>query len=213
MTPTPVVLDLPFRRKWLTQNSPARRIPSHGTHAFGVTYAVDFVPVDDDGRSAPRSWRALLAPEPPEHFVGFGRPILAPAAGTVVAVHDGEPDHAARRSQLTLIPYALGQAGRARAGIVGLAGNHLVLALGRGGPYVVLAHLRRGTILPRPGDVVARGDLVAECGNSGNSTEPHLHLQVTDSLDWRRTHGLPMVFRRPGGDGVWMPDESELVDA
>lgn len=208
----PVVLDLPFRGLWLARNSPARRVPSHGTHALGVTYAIDFIAVDDRGRPAPRTWRTVLSVEPPEGFRGFGAPILAPVAGTVVGAHDGEPDHVARRSQLTLVPYALGQAGRVRAGAGAVAGNHVVLALAPTGPFVLLAHLRRGTLAVAPGDVVAAGDRVGECGNSGNSTQPHVHVQVTDSTDWATARGLPMTFRR--GDGsTWLPEESEIVRA
>jgi hypothetical protein len=59
---------------------------------------------------------------------------------------------------------------------------------------------------------------VGECGNSGNSTQPHVHVQVTDSVDWASARGIPMVFRRPGAaaggpTGTWMPAESEIVDA
>jgi hypothetical protein len=213
----PVVLELPFRGRWLARQSPARRVPSHGTHLFGVTYAIDFVAVDADGRPAPRTWRTAFSVEPPEIFHGFGAPILAPVPGTVVETHDGEPDHEARRSQLTLVGYMLGQAKRARAGPAAIAGNHVVIALDGGGPFVLLAHLRRGTVAVRPGDTVAVGDRLGECGNSGNSTQPHVHVQVTDSTDWATTRGLPMVFRRPGamnqGRQTWMPEESEIVDA
>jgi hypothetical protein len=212
---TPIVLELPFRGRWLARNSPARRVPSHGTHALGTTYAVDFIAVDERGRSAPPSWRSVLSVEPPEAFAGFGQPILAPAAGTVAAVHDGEEDHEARRSQLTLLPYMLGQAGRVRAGHAAIAGNHVVIALGPAGPYVALVHLRRGTVGVRVGDVVAPGDAVGQCGNSGNSTQPHVHVQVADSLDWSRARGLPMAFRfrRATTDDivVGMPAESEIV--
>ena len=112
-----VVLDFPFRGTWRVENSPARRVPSHGTYTFGTSHAIDFVAVTDRGRSAPRTWRSLVAAEPPEIFRGFGQPILAPLSGTVVLTHAGEPDHEARRSQLTLVPYMLGQAERVRAGI------------------------------------------------------------------------------------------------
>ena len=209
-----VVLDLPFRGRWRARNSPARRVPSHGTHAFGVTYAIDFVAVDDRGRTAPRTWRTLLSVERPELFRGFGQPLLAPVAGTVVAAHDGEPDHEARRSQVALVPYALTQGRRARAGAAALAGNHVVLALGPAGPFVLLAHLRRGSVCVRPGDAVAPGDRLGACGNSGNSTEPHVHVQVTDSTDWPTARGLPLAFRRAVGPGPspWAPAESEVVD-
>lgn len=215
----PVLLDLPFRGLWLARNSPARRVPSHGTHAFGVTYAIDFIAVDGHGRPAPRTWRTVLAVEPPGVFRGFGEPILAPAGGTVVAVHDGEPDHSARRSQITLVPYALGQRQRVRAGAAAIAGNHVVIALGPDGPFVLTAHLRRGTVRVAPGETVRAGDQIGECGNSGNSTQPHVHVQVTDSVHWPSARGLPMAFRRrhPGGDNTvepaWMPAESEIVDA
>lgn len=205
----PVVLDLPFRGRWRAEMSPARRIPSHGTTLFGTSHAIDFVAVDVAGRSAPRSWRRAFATEPPEIFVGFGAEILAPVAGRVVAVHDGEEDHEARRSQLALVPYALGQAGRARQGHHALAGNHVVIEPGPGGPVVLLAHLRRGSVRVEAGERVRVGDVVGECGNSGNSTEPHVHVQVSDSSDWDLAKGVPLTFRP--ADGVRVPEEGEVV--
>lgn len=218
MTDRQVTLDLPFRGRWLARNSPAQRIPSHGTHRFGTTYAIDFIAVDDHGRSAPRSWRSVLAIEQPERFVAFGKAILAPASGIVAATHDGEPDHVARRSQLALIPYALGQPRRVRRGLPAIAGNCVAIALEPSGRYVWLVHLRRDTIRVRPGDEVAAGEQVAECGNSGNSTQPHIHLQVTDSTQWQTAHGIPITFRnyRRVKDGhvvtTGIPAESEIIE-
>ena len=208
----PVVLDYPFRGRWLARNSPARRIPSHGTHLFGVTYAIDFIGVDDHGRPAPFTWRTALATEAPELFAGFGRPILAPAAGTVVATHDGEPDHEARRSQLALVPYLLTQRERARGGAVGLAGNHVTIALSPHGPFVLLAHLRQGSVSVRPGDTLSTGQPIGACGNSGNSTQPHVHVQVIDSLRFdEAARGVPLAFRHPGDPDARVPAESEIV--
>ena len=208
--PEPVVLAYPFTGLWRVENSPARRVPSHGTSAYGVSHAIDFVAVDERGLSAPRTWRTWVGVEPPEGFAGFGSPVLAPVGGTVVAVHDAEPDHEARRSQVRLAAYALGQAGRARRGIVGLAGNHVGIALADGGPYVLLAHLRQGSALVSVGESVDVGQQVGECGNSGNSTEPHVHVQVSDSLDGIGARGLPLAFR--GDDGVVrVPAEGEVV--
>ncbi|MFC5789947.1 M23 family metallopeptidase [Agromyces tardus] len=213
-----IVLELPFRGRWMARNSPARRVPSHGTHLLGTTYAIDFIPVDAAGRSAPRTWRAFVATERPDFFHGFGAPILAPAHGTVVLAHDGESDHEARRSQFALVAYALSQATRVRAGAAAIAGNHVVIALASDGPYVLLAHLRAGSVRVRAGDEVRVGAEIGRCGNSGNSTQPHVHVQVTDSVDWARARGLPMSFRRPGvASGAdasgWVPGESEIVDA
>ena len=206
----PVILSVPFLGPCRVQNSPANRVPSHGTDAFGSSYAIDLVPLDEQGRSAPRAWRGLVTTQPPEVFIGFGRPILAPATGRVVLVHDGEPDHEARRSQIALVPYMLGQSRRARRGAPGLAGNHVVIAIGPNGPFVLLAHLQRGSVQVHPGQPITVGAPVARCGNSGNSTEPHIHLQVSDSTDWTSAHGLPFAFSRPDGS-TWLPTNSQTI--
>ncbi len=190
-------------------NSPATRVPSHGTDLMGTTYAIDLVPVDDRGRSARWHWRALVATEPPESFVGFGAAVLAPHDGTVVVAHDGEQDHAARRSQLALLPYMLGQARRLRAGDGAIAGNHVAIAIDADGPFVLVAHLRRGSLLVRPGERVRAGEPIGQCGNSGNSTQPHVHVQVSDSLDWSHAQGLPIAFETPGGPEL--PADSQVV--
>lgn len=207
-----VVLRLPFRGRWRVQNSPANRVPSHGTRLFGTTYAIDFVPVDGRGRSGRRGWRSVLATERPELFVGFGVPILAPAAGTVVATVDGELDHEARRSQLALIPYALSQAQRVRQGVRAIAGNHVVIAVGTNGPFILVAHLQRGSVSVEAGAEVEAGQVIGRCGNSGNSTQPHVHVQATDSTNWSTARGLPIVFEHPSGTGEgWLPRNGDTV--
>lgn len=213
-SPDPIVLTFPFTGMWRVENSPARRVPSHGTEAFGVSHAIDFVAVDGGeggrGSSAPRTWRTWFGGEAPEGFVGFAKPVLAPIGGEVVAVHDSEPDHEARRSPLGLMAYALGQAHRARLGIVGLAGNHVVIEIAPSGPFVLLAHLKQGSAAVRVGDRVEGGQLVGECGNSGNSTEPHVHVQVSDSIGGIEAKGVPVTFRGPDGR-VRVPGEGEIV--
>jgi hypothetical protein len=198
-TPAPgaVVLSLPFEGRWMARNSPARRIPSHGTDLLGERYAIDFLGVDRRRRTAPSgAWGALFGSEPAERFFAFGRPILAPSTGTVVTVHDGEPDHVARRSQLSLLPYALGQAARLREGLHAIAGNHVIIELDGGAGFVALVHLKSGSVRVSERDRVQTGQRLAECGNSGNSTQPHVHLQVMDSMDLAVARGVPMVFRQ-----------------
>ncbi|AIY00039.1 peptidase M23 [Arthrobacter sp. PAMC 25486] len=197
-----VLLALPFTGKWLVQNSPLRRVPSHGTELLGSSWAIDFVGVDNAHWSAPlRDWRTLLATEPPERFFSFGRAILAPADGVVVAAHDGESDHSARRSQLALVAYMLGQAGRLHQGVAAVAGNYVILELnGTGvlkesGAFVALVHLRAGSLRVGVGETVVAGAQLAECGNSGNSTQPHVHLQAMDSADLSVARGLRVAFQ------------------
>lgn len=109
-----------------------------------------------------------------------------------------------------LVPYMLGQPRRARLGAPGLALNHIVIAISADGPFVLLAHLQRASVQVQPGELVRVGTPVGRCGNSGNSTEPHLHLQVSDSTDWTSARGLPFVFHR--GDGsAWVPTNTDIV--
>lgn len=190
---------------------------------YGGRYAIDFVGVDDRHRTAgSRSWRTFLATEPPELFFAFGRPILAPVDGTVVAIHDGEPDHEARRSQPALIPYALTQGARVRQGVGAIAGNHVVLSVAGSQVFVALVHFQAGSIQVSVGDEVAVGQQIARCGNSGNSTQPHVHMQAMDSDDLSAAQGVPMRFRQfrewPSGPGrnhvrdLAVPGERAVVE-
>ena len=195
-------LAYPFTGRWLVQNSPANRVPSHGTRAFATSYAIDFVPVTDSGRSAPFTLRSLVRPEPPERFPGFGRPILAPLDGTVVAAYDDAADHPAYRG-LPSVGYALTQQRRAAMGWTALAGNHVLIE--RDGTVVALCHLQRGSVQVRPGQRVEVGDVIARCGNSGNSTEPHLHLQAIDRPGIAHAQAVPLTLHGS------LPSNGELV--
>lgn len=199
-----VDLDFPFTGRWLVRNSPADRVPSHGTSAFASDHAIDFVAVDRAGRSAPFTLASLLRPESPHGFTGFGHPILAPVTGSVVVAHDAEPDHAAHRG-LPSIGYALTQGRRAAQGWAALAGNHVLIDVD--GVIVALCHLRQGSLAVATGQRVRAGDVVARCGNSGNSMEPHVHVQAIDTADVARARAVRMTFR--GG----MPRNGEIVDA
>ena len=157
----------------------------------------------ETGRSAPITLGTLIRPEPADRFPGFGRPILAPIAGTVVATHDADPDHAAYRG-LPSIGYALSQGRRAAAGWRALTGNHVLIQTS-GGPVVVLCHLQLGSVEVAVGQEVAIGDVVGRCGNSGNSTEPHLHLQAISGQDL--SEATAVRFTLPGG----LPRNGEVV--
>lgn len=200
----PIDLAYPFAGPWLVQNSPANRVPSHGTHLFATSYAIDFVPVTDAGRTAPITIRSLVRPEPAERFPGFGRPILAPVAGIVLAAHDNEPDHPVYRG-LSSIRYALTQHRRAAAGWVALAGNHVLIE--SGGTIVALCHLRQGSVEIHAGQQVQIGDALARCGNSGNSTEPHVHVQAIDNRDIERANAVRVTFNGS------LPANGEVVQA
>lgn len=150
------------------------------------------------------TFSTLLQREAPDRFPGFGRPVLAPAEGTVVATHSRAADHDALRG-LASIGYALTQRRRAAAGWVALAGNHVLIQMDSG-IVLALCHLQRDSVCVQPGQWVRRGEAVGRCGNSGNSTEPHLHLQAFDGPDPDHARPVPITF-----DGA-LPRNGEVVD-
>ena len=201
----PVEVALPVAGRWLAFNSPADRVPSHQLHAYGQTYAIDLVHDPADGGRPGLAWWPPA--RRPEDFPGFGRPVLAPADATVVRAHDGERDHWSRTSPLAMLYVVLEGMVRELLGPGRILGNHVVLDLG-GGVYAALAHLRRGSVLVRPGDRVAAGQQLAACGNSGNTTEPHLHFQLMDHPSVLLAAGLPLRFAHyqvAGADRAGVP--------
>lgn len=192
-----VIGSLPFTGRWLVGSTPAQKVPSHGTDMFGVGYAIDFIAVDERNRTSPKvSWRSLLSTEPPEIFYAFGQPVLSPVSGTVVTVHDGEPDHEARRSMVALLPYMLSQASRIRSGVGAIAGNYIIIAPDDSDAFIAIVHLQLGSIRVVQGQHVSEGQHIANCGNSGNSTQPHIHIQAMSSTDLSVARGVPLFFRR-----------------
>jgi hypothetical protein len=122
----------------------------------GQSYGVDLVQVDGFGRRA----RSPFSPNLADYFI-YGREVLAPCDGRVVAAADGRPDM--------------------RPGVRDpdrdqLAGNFVLL--GCGAHEVLLAHLQPGSVRVTPGEEVNTGALVGFVGNSGNTDEPHLHVSV-----------------------------------
>lgn len=111
-----------------------------------------------------------------EDYFCFGRPILAPAAGEIVDVIRDVDDN---------VP---GQLNAEQA-----TGNRVVIDHGHG-EFSLLAHLRRGSLRVKSGDRVASGDHLGDCGNSGHSTEPHLHYQLQNGPQFGSSAGLPAQF-------------------
>ena len=190
VTAPPSLLRYPVRGRWVAVNSPATRVPSHGLHAYGQTYAVDLVHVPAGEWSPQLGWGGPHT-RPPEAYPGFGQPVLAPADGVVVAACSTRSDHGARTSWpgvglMVLEGFVLELTGR-------ILGNHVVLEVAPS-RYVALAHLRRGSVRVAVGDWVSAGDVIGECGNSGNTSEPHVHMQVMDHRRFQLAAGLPMEF-------------------
>lgn len=191
----PVTVRPPVSGRWQAVHTPADKVPSHGLHAYGQTYALDLT-VPHDRRSS-RWWPIARAPE---EFPAFNRPVSAARAGTVVRAAGWQRDHRSRDSLPGIAFVLLEGLLRELLGPSGLLGNHIVLAHDDG-TYSTYAHLKRGSLRVDPGQRVEAGQIIAACGNSGNSTEPHLHFQVQDRPSLLIAAGLPVTFENVLDDG------------
>ena len=190
-----VVVDLPLRGEWVAGTSPADRIPSHGTDVLAQRYAFDFVRMDRRGRLYPGGQlRAGLVGVPLGAVYGYGQPIHAPLDGIVVASHDGIPE-----PQRIFLAAVIARVARNTLtfrpghGFDRLAGNHVIVR--SGDVFAAFAHLATGSVRVTPGQTLVRGDVIGLVGHTGNSTAPHLHVQLMDGPDPRTAHGLPCAFR------------------
>ncbi|WP_329039374.1 M23 family metallopeptidase [Streptomyces sp. NBC_00178] len=194
---SPVEIAPPVTGRWTALNSPADKVPSHGTHGYGQSHAIDIVAEPGTGGRPPFRWLWPVV-RPNTDFPAFDAPVLAVADGTVVHASGGRRDHLSRNSGPALAYLMLVEASlRDMSGARGIFGNHVVLDLGEG-VYAVYAHLRRGSLQVAAGDTVREGQPIARCGNSGNSTEPHVHFQLTDHPDLDVARGVPFTWRGVG---------------
>ncbi|MQS38451.1 M23 family metallopeptidase [Streptomyces katsurahamanus] len=215
--PAAVEVDPPVAGRWSALNSPADKVPSHGTHGYGQSYAID-ITAEPSSESSPgadgtvpgRPGFAWLWPlvRRPGAYPAFGAPLYAVADATVVHASGGQRDHLSR-SSLPMVLYLLliESAARDMAGPARVFGNRIVLDLGDG-VYAAYAHVQRGSLAVREGERVRAGQLLARCGNSGNSTEPHVHFQLMDSPDLDAARGIPFRWR-----GVGVPANGGIFDA
>ncbi len=132
-------------------------------------YAYDLI-ILKNGKSCDGS------PQKNENYFAFNKKILAPADGIVIKVIDGIKDN---------VP------GEMNPDIP--EGNCIILEHPNQ-EYSMLAHLKNHSILVQEGDRVKRGQVVGLCGNSGNSTETHLHFQVMDSPDYLKGKSIRIQF-------------------
>jgi D-alanyl-D-alanine carboxypeptidase len=120
----------------------------------GQSYGVDIVEIDAYGRRGHG-----LQPADPAAYEIYGNEVYAPCDGEVIASRSDRPDMPVPLMDVEVIE-----------------GNHVLLRCGD--VDLLLAHLVPGSVRVEPGDTVSAGRLLARVGNSGNSSEPHLHVSA-----------------------------------
>jgi hypothetical protein len=174
---TKTSLRLPFRGAWFVFWGGRTILENYHATSRERRFAYDFV-VARRGRTS----RGDAPRANPEYFC-FGRPVLAPAGGVVLAavgtVADNTPGQMNEEQPL---------------------GNHIVLDHGQR-EYSFLAHLKRGSLRVQRGQRVRSGEPLAQCGNSGRSSEPHVHFHLQTAPELGEGVGLPAQFRTYWANG------------
>jgi len=140
-------------------------------------YAIDWIKLGDDGNTFSGDEHQNSS------YHAYDVPIAAVADGRVVEALDGIAEN---------IPHSGKMAIEMTPAV--MAGNNIVEDIG-GGHYVGYAHFRPGSITVKKGDSVRVGQVLGKLGNSGNSTEPHLHIQICDGPSFLACDGVPMQFK------------------
>jgi hypothetical protein len=134
-------------------------------------HSVDFIKVRSGGFRT-RSWQVAPQPKDIEEYLVYDEPVFAPCGGSVVEMKNDHPDHPA------------GGEYRDTSGV-----NFVTLRCNKAD--IILAHLRRGSIEVSIGQTLKTGNFIGTVGNSGNTEEPHLHIQAQTVLPPESSDGYP----------------------
>ncbi|MCX7548436.1 M23 family metallopeptidase [Xanthomarina sp. F1114] len=164
-------MTLPFNEEWFVLwGGVSKKENSHHTNEKHK-YAYDFV-IMKEGVTHTQDGKIN------EDYYAFGKDILAPCDATVVEVITGIEDN---------IPGELNTEQ--------VTGNTIILETANQ-EYIVLAHLKHQSIVVREGLFVREGTLLAQSGNSGKSSEPHLHLSLQNTGNMNIATGGKLFFNR-----------------
>jgi Membrane proteins related to metalloendopeptidases len=180
-------LIFPFRgygvvgQDWITNGG-------HGGHppAILTDFAIDVRGIDQNGAQAKTNSNESAAD------VGWGREIIAPAAGRVTYARNDMPDNPQVGKPPDIKTYAA-----LSDPVMASLGNCVVIDHGNS-EYSVLMHMQEGSVTVKVGERVAAGQMIGRLGNSGGSFGPHLHYQLQSGPQVFRDQTLPFKFQNIG---------------
>jgi len=197
------LLGPPLRGEgWVAANGPGNESVHRralmrigGSSWIAQRFAIDWVQLGPDGKTNTGDRTDN------RNYHAYGAEALAVADAVVTITKDGIPQNVPGENSRA-VPITLETIG----------GNHVVLDLGDG-RYAFYAHLQPGSLRVKVGDRVKRGQVLALVGNSGNSTEPHLHFHVCDRNSALECEGVPYVlesYELRGKDKKYEKREKQL---
>jgi murein DD-endopeptidase MepM/ murein hydrolase activator NlpD len=183
---------LPLAGTWYVGAAPELR----GTHRWVANqeFAFDFGQLGPDGRTHKGDGSRL------DDYYAYGKDVLAVADGEVVeagadATEANDRLRRADESEDAFMLRTLMEQNKLVAQSYRAPLGNYVIIRHAGGEYSQYAHLKQGSVKVKAGDKVKRGQVIGQLGHTGNSTEPHLHFQLTDGPDPMYSRGLPIVFK------------------
>ncbi len=163
-------LILPFKEEWtVVWGGDTKELNYHIEHQAQKN-AFDFVITNEKGKSFKTNGKTN------DDYYAFGKEIIAPCDGEVVLVVDGIKDNIPGMSNPVYVP-----------------GNTVILKTAHN-EYLFFAHFKQHSIVVKPGQKVKTGQLLGFCGNSGNSSEPHLHFHIQNVEDMNIATGIKCYF-------------------
>jgi murein DD-endopeptidase MepM/ murein hydrolase activator NlpD len=176
-------LRLPFGRPadggWYVSWGGRDAVSNYHVIAADQRFASDYL-LTGNGRFAANGGRRNE-----DHYC-WNQPVLAPAGGRIVSAVGDIADNPSPSVVTPGVP---------------APGNHVVIAHGKT-EHSLIAHFRQGTLAVRVGQKVRAGQLLGLCGNSGNSSQPHVHYHLQTGRSFGEGLGLPAFFNRYEADGV-----------
>ncbi|MGB6843550.1 MAG: M23 family metallopeptidase [Candidatus Acidiferrales bacterium] len=188
---------------WVAGNGPSntsahRRalIPIDGRAYLSQRYAIDWVRLNPDGKDYTGD------PSDNRNYRAYGAEIHSVADGVVTTAVDGIPQNIPGENSRA-VPMTFET----------ISGNHVIVDIG-GGLFAFYAHMQPGTVRVKVGDRVHRGQVLGLLGNTGNSTEPHLHFHICNANSDLECEGVPYAFTSfelQGRGENWKPADSHAT--
>jgi len=179
-------LALPFKGEWFTFWGGDTKPQNYHVISRTQKHAFDFIILDKNNRSYERSGTRN------EDYYAFGKPLYAISDAQVIKVIKDIPDN--RPGEMNPKQSL---------------GNHIILKTDND-EYIVYAHFEQHTIKFDEGALVKKHQYLGNCGNSGNSSEPHLHLHIQDGPDPLNAGGVKAYFKTINVNGVIEEDYSPV---
>lgn len=173
-------LELPFNSDWFVVWGGRTLEENYHASLGDQRFAIDLVQIENGSTFKGNGTQN-------EDYYCFGDTLFAPGNGQIVEMENSVTENITGKTNTEQ-----------------LFGNYVIIDHGNT-EYSVLAHFMKNSIIISVGDIVTKGQVIGLSGNSGNSTEPHLHYHLQNKPSIGQGVGLPAQFRNYYANDVFVP--------